>query len=160
MREANDSLKPPAEKDAPNLIDAGERRRLAALVLERRAMALAVLGERELADGRADELGTMLRNAGEPRADERARALKGWIAARAGDEKAALAGLEKATAPSMRLAYALALAKSDAARARPVMEELARRASNDAETALAHPRAAAWLRANPAGASPSTTAAR
>jgi hypothetical protein len=47
----------------------------------------------------------------------------------------------------LRLAYALALVRSkDEAKARSVIDELARRMVNDMEGALTRPRAAAWLK--------------
>ena len=148
LREATDTLRRPTDPNAPVTIDEGERRRLSAQLLETRALALASLGERELAEARADELAAQQKQSGDPREADRIRALKGWIAWRVGDDKAALAGLEKAALPSLRLAHALTLARTgDTARARSIMEQLARRATNDAESALARPRASAWLRA-------------
>jgi hypothetical protein len=84
----------------------------------------------------------------DPRAAERARALRGWIAARNHDDKSALANLSSATRPTLKMALALAIQRSgDGARARSIMEELAKQVDNDLETALSRPRAVAWLRA-------------
>ncbi len=150
LKEAKDSLARPSGAAAPPAVEEVERRRLQAELTQTRAMALAALYERELADARADEAGGQLKLAGDQHADERVKVLKVWIAFRAGDDKAALAALEKATLPSLRYAYALALARSgDMARARTIMDELARRNSVDLETALARPRAAAWLKGTP-----------
>ena len=88
-----------------------------------------------------------------PARGQKATALKGWIAARNGDDKTALGGLAQATRPTLRLAYALALTRAnDEAKARAVFDELARRMVNDLEGALTRPRAAAWLQAARRGA--------
>jgi hypothetical protein len=167
LREAQNSLKPPkpaapagaaqaASPTAPAGTRTGpipipelERRRVTTLITEMRALALASLGERALAEARVDELGGQLRALGERQSLSRLRVLRGWIAGRVGDDQAALAGLDQAAVPTMRYAYALALARTgDAARARVIMEELSRRTANDLETAISRPRALAWLRTN------------
>jgi tetratricopeptide (TPR) repeat protein len=125
-----------------------ERRRLVAESLYVRAMVLAAIGERQLAEARAEEVEQALGAALDPRAAERARALRGWIAARNHDDKSALANLSSATRPTLKMALALAIQRSgDGARARSIMEELAKQVDNDLETALSRPRAVAWLRA-------------
>ncbi len=136
-------------KEASELLanlDAWDLRQLQANVAEMRALALASLNERELAETRAEE---MRRQEVLPGGEARAKAVRGWIAYRVGDDKAAFAGLEHAVLPTLRYAYALALARNgDTARARTLMEALARRTNNDVATGLARPRAAAWLKSN------------
>ena len=83
---------------------------------------------------RADEMGVVLKLGGDPRAGKKSTALKGWIAARNGDDKAALGMLAQATRPTLRLAYALALdARRDEGKARAIFDELGRRMVNDLE---------------------------
>ena len=158
IKEATEALRHPAGETAPTpSMDVGERRRLVAQLTEVRAMALASIGERELAEARADGLAAELKLDADPRAEDRVRGLRGWIAWRLGDDPAALAALTgAATAPSLRFTLALSLARSgDGAHARSIMEELAKRGGNDLETALSRPRAAAWLKLPP----PSTASA-
>ena len=82
-----------------------------------------------------------------PRAGQKATALKGWIAARNGDDKTAIGELAQATRPTLRLAYALALVRAgDQEKARAIFDELGRRMVNDLEGALTRPRAQAWLK--------------
>ena len=141
-----------AAPDTAKLTTVVERRRLSAEAQHTSAMILGAIGERALADARADQMGAALKLAGDPRAGQKATALKGWIAARNGDDKAALGELANATRPSLRMALALAAARAgDQTRARTIMEELARRMVNDMEGALTRVRAAAWLKSRPAG---------
>jgi tetratricopeptide (TPR) repeat protein len=136
---------------AAGLTTERERQHLLAEALHVRAMVLGAIGERQLAEARADEMGAMLKLAGDAHAGRKATALKGWIAARNSDDKVALAQLAEAERPTLRMALALAAARSgDEARAHQVMEELARRAVNDLEGALTRSRAGAWLKAHPA----------
>ena len=124
-----------------------ERRRYTAAALEVRAMVLGAIGERQIADQRADEVGQVLRQAGDPRAADKATSLKGWIAARNHDDKTALVELAVAAKPTLRMALALAVMRGgDRAAAKRIMEELAKRADNDLEVALTRPRALAWLK--------------
>lgn len=148
IKEATLALRrPEGEAAGPSNFDEGERRRLGAELTAVRAMALSSIGERELGEARVEELAAQLRLAGDPRAEERVMGLRGWIAWRLGDDKAAVQLLEKASAPSLRFTYALSLARSgDATHGRAIMEELARRGGNDLDTALSRPRAAAWLK--------------
>jgi tetratricopeptide (TPR) repeat protein len=130
-------LQPPIPDD--------ERRRGSLEVLALRAMVLATVGERALAEARTAELGTALR--GHPQQAERTTSLRGWIAARNGDDKTAVIDLAVATRPTMRMALALALLRTgDTARARTIMDELGKRLENDLEGALTRPRALAWLK--------------
>ncbi len=125
-----------------------ERRRLNAELLQVRAMVLAAIGERQLAEARAEELTMALQVALDPHATERVQALKGWIAARNHDDKSALVDLGAAPRPTLRMALALAIQRSgDVPKARALMEELSKRCDNDLETALTRPRALAWLKA-------------
>jgi tetratricopeptide (TPR) repeat protein len=143
LRQANEVLN---GRDQQTITEA-ERRVLAADALEERCMVLAAVGERQTAEVRADELGTILKIDGDPNAGARAAALKGWIAARNRDDKGALAGLTSATRPTLRMALALALARAnEQPKAKVIMEELARRNENDLEGALSRTRAAAWLK--------------
>jgi hypothetical protein len=145
LRVAGDVL---AGREQQLAISEEERRNLAALALEERTMVLAAVGERQTAEARADELGALLRLEGDPQATARATALKGWVAARNRDDKAALAGLASATRPTLRMAYALALSRAnEQPKAKTIMEELARRDENDLEGALSRTRAVAWLKA-------------
>ncbi len=144
LRQANEVLAAPPGV-AP--LDEEERRRLQSEALGVRAMVLAAVGERALADARADEMAAALKLGGDARAGEKAIALKGWIAARNHDDKNALVQLALATRPTLRMALALAAHRAgDTARARQIMEELARRMENDLEGALTRPRAVAWLK--------------
>ena len=150
ISEAIVSLQPvEGEVAAPGTpLDEHERRQLKARLVEARAQALALLRERQLAEVRADELEAQLAALGDGRADERVRGLRGWMAWKNGDAKAAKAGLDKAQAPTLRLAYAQVLVEEgDKAKARAIVEELAKRSGNDLETALSRPRAQAMLRA-------------
>jgi hypothetical protein len=130
-------------------LTAEEKAKWGAELLILRALILAGIGERELAEGRAQEL-SQRGPAGRAREQE----LRGDIAARAGDGKAAAALLGQASRPTMKLALALALATgkqdADLSRARGIMEELGKRTINDLEGALTRGRAKAWLQANPA----------
>ncbi len=137
----------PAENVA--LMAETERRRLSGEAMHVRAMVLAAVGERQIAEQRADEMGVVLRLAGDPQAGRKATSLKGWIAARNGDDKSALGMLAQATRPTLRLAYALALVRANELdKARTVFDELARRMVNDMEGALTRPRAAAWVKSH------------
>jgi tetratricopeptide (TPR) repeat protein len=143
LRQAGDVLN---GRDQRTITEA-ERRDLQADALEERCMVLAAVGERQTAEVRAEELGTILRVDGNPHAADRAAALKGWIAARNRDDKGALAGLASATRPTLRMALALALVRANQQpKAKVIMEELARRNENDLEGALSRTRAAAWLK--------------
>ncbi len=134
-------------KDLQPSMSDDERRRLTGEALQVRAMVLAAVGERALAEQRADEMGLALRIAGDPRAAEKTTALRGWIAARNRDDKTALVDLAVASRPTLRMALALAATRSgDPARAKTIMEELSKRAENDLEGALTRPRAIAWLK--------------
>ncbi|HZS36480.1 MAG TPA: tetratricopeptide repeat protein [Polyangia bacterium] len=144
LRQASEVLATP---EAQAAFDDEERRHLQAEMLNVRAMVLGAVGERGLAEARADELGGLLKAALDPRATEKATALKGWIAARNHDDKTALAQLQTAYRPTLRMALALAAQRAgDVARARQIMEELSRRMENDLEGALTRPRALAWLK--------------
>ncbi|MGZ3441045.1 MAG: tetratricopeptide repeat protein [Polyangia bacterium] len=144
LRQARQALEAP---DNTAVLTEGDRRRLSGEAIHVRAMILAAIGERQLAEQRADEMGVVLKLAGDARAGQKATALKGWIAARNGDDKIALGELAQATRPTLRLAYALALVRgNDEAKARTIFDELARRMVNDMEGALTRPRAAAWLK--------------
>jgi len=124
-----------------------ERRTLYAEAVGVRAMVLAAIGERALAEQRADEMNLALRAAMDPRAADLTTALKGWIAARNRDDRTALVDLAVATKPSMRMALALAAQRSnDLPRAKSIMDELSKRYVNDLESALTRPRALAWLK--------------
>jgi hypothetical protein len=113
-------------------------------------MVLATVGERQLAEARADELGAMLNLQNDPEGPDRVTALKGWIAARNGDDKTALVALAVATRPTLRMALAMAATRAgDLGRARAILEELARRTQNNLEVALTRPRAQAWLKSQP-----------
>ncbi|MDB4971589.1 MAG: Tetratricopeptide repeat protein [Myxococcales bacterium] len=144
LRQARAALDAP---DTTSLMSETERRRLSAEALHVRAMVLGAIGERQLGEQRAEEMGVALKLAGDPHAGAKATSLKGWVAARNGDDKAALGELAQATRPTLRLAYALAMVRAkDEDKARTVIDELARRMVNDMEGALTRPRAAAWLK--------------
>jgi len=144
LRQARSALDAP---DAASILTEGERRRLSSEAIHVRAMVLAAIGERQLADQRADEMGVVLKLGGDPRAGAKSTALKGWIAARNGDDKSAVGMLAQATRPTLRLAYALALVRANQeGKSRAIFDELARRMVNDLEGALTRPRAAAWLK--------------
>lgn len=150
LRQARAALDAP---ESPALMSENERRRLSGEALHVRAMVLGAIGERQLAEARADEMGVVLKLAGDPHAGTRATSLKGWIAARNGDDKAALAELSQATRPTLRLALALATVRANnEGSARAIFEELSRRMVNDIEGALTRPRAAAWLKQHQASA--------
>jgi len=151
LSEAGQSLRQARQTlDAPEntaVLTEGDRRKFSSEAIHVRAMVLAAVGERQLAVERADEMGVALKLAGDARAGQKATALKGWIAARNGDDKTALGELAQATRPTLRLAYALALVRSgDQEKARTIFDELARRMVNDLEGALTRPRAQAWLK--------------
>jgi tetratricopeptide (TPR) repeat protein len=144
LRSAGDLL---ANKDLTLAMSDDERRALAADLLQVRAMVLAAIGERALAEAKADEMAIALQVSMDPRTAERATSLKGWIAARSRDDRSALVDLAVASRPTMRMALALAAQRSgDVARARAIMEELGKRNVNDLEGALTRPRAVAWLK--------------
>lgn len=132
-------------------LTAEERARSGAELVVLRALILSGIGERELAEERAQDLSKK-----GPAGQAREQELRGDIAARAGDGKAAAALLGQASRPTMKLALALALATgkqdADLTRARAIMEELGKRTVNDLEGALTRGRARAWLKANPAPA--------
>ena len=116
LAEAGQSLRQArAALDAPEaaaILTEGQRRPLSSEAIHVRAMVLAAIGERQLADARAEEMGVVLKLGGDPRAGQKSTALKGWIAARNGDDKSALGMLPQATRPTLRLAYALALVRA------------------------------------------------
>jgi tetratricopeptide (TPR) repeat protein len=144
LRQARQVLEAP---DNTAVLTEGQRRSLSSEAIHVRAMVLAAIGERQLAEQRADEMGVVLKLGGDARAGQKATALKGWIAARNGDDKSALGELAQATRPTLRLAYALALVRAkDEGKARSVFDELSRRMVNDLEGALTRPRASAWLK--------------
>jgi tetratricopeptide (TPR) repeat protein len=151
LAEAGQSLRQARQAlDAPEntaVLTEGDRRKFSSEAMHVRAMVLAAVGERQLAVERADEMGVVLKLAGDARAGQKATALKGWIAARNGDDKTAVGELAQATRPTLRLAYALALVRSgDQEKARAIFDELGRRMVNDLEGALTRPRAQAWLK--------------
>jgi hypothetical protein len=148
--------KPAVDKSAPTLTE-DEKARFQAEVLGLRALLLGSVGEPVIAEERAAAIEKTLRG---KLGEQRAREVRGDLAARAGDRQAVvkhLTGSQRATA---KLALALALGggkpgeQIDAARGRSLMEELAKRNVNDLETALTRARARAWLKANPAPAAP------
>jgi Tfp pilus assembly protein PilF len=142
-----------AQKETLPPISDGERRRLSPEMLQVRAMILGAVGERELAQKRADELNAQLSKQVDPQTVARVTAIRGWIAARNGDDRGALVDLAVATQPTMRMALALAAMRAgDVGRARAIMEELSKRLENDLEGALTRPRAVAWMRQNAAPA--------
>ena len=141
------------QKDAQPPLADEDRKRLVPDILQVRAMILAAVGERVLALARADELAASLGKQVDPQMAARVATLKGWIAARNGDDKSALVDLAAAAQPTMRMALALAAMRAgDSGRARAIMEELGKRLDNDLEGALTRPRALAWLRQNAAAA--------
>jgi hypothetical protein len=132
-------------------VGADDKKRLVPEILQIQAMILGAVGEPKLATARADELSALLTKQVDPRTVARTTELKGWIAARNGDDKSALVSLATATQPTMRMALALAAIRAgDAGRARTIMEELSKRLENDLEGALTRPRARSWLRQNAA----------
>ena len=87
---------------------------------------------------------------------QKTTALRGWIAARNGDDQNALIDLATAPNPTERMALALAAQRTgDLTRAHTIMEELAKRLANDIEGALTRPRAIAWLKTTPKAAAKS-----
>lgn len=127
-----------------------QRREVASEAQRVSAMILGAIGEPQLAAARAEQMGAALELAEVPRAGQQATALKGWIAARNGDDRTALGELAHATRPTLRMALALAAARAgDLPRAETIMEALAQRQVNDLEGALTRARAAAWLKAHP-----------
>lgn len=139
------------DKAAPNLTD-DEKGRFQAEATVLRALLLSSIGERELAQERAGELEKMLRGSA---GLQRAREVRGDLAARDGDRQTAVTLLEQSQRPTAKLALALALGggkpgeQIDLAKARSLMEELSKRSVNDLETALTRGRAKAWLKQNP-----------
>ena len=117
-----------------------------------RALLLSTIGERELAQERAGELEKMLRGSA---GLQRAREVRGDLAARDGDRQAVVNLLEQSQRPTAKLALALALGggkpgeQIDFAKAHALMEELSKRSVNELETALTRGRARAWLKQNP-----------
>jgi hypothetical protein len=147
LRQASTLL---AQKDV--IVSDADRKRLQPEIAALRIMILGAVGERQLAELRADELGSLLGKSAD--SASRVTALKGWIAARNGDDKTAMVDLAVAGQPTLRMALALcSLRAGDSGRARAIMEELSRRLENDLEGALTRPRALAWLRQNAAPAS-------
>jgi len=158
LRRAQEVL---ANPDNGPAISAEARRRLGAEVGQVRAMILAAVGERQLAEVRMGELLAQWKLQGDPQAEQKVAALRGWVAARNHDDKSALAQLGGATRPTLRLALALAAQRGgDGARARTIMEDLSKATENELEVALTRPRALAWLKANRgiAAAPPAATA--
>jgi tetratricopeptide (TPR) repeat protein len=144
LRVARTALEAP---DNGAVLTEGQRRGLSSEAIHVRAMVLAAIGERGLAEQRADEMGVVLKMGGDAKAGQKATALKGWIAARNSDDKTAVGELAQATRPTLRLAWALALVRGgEEGKARAVFDELARRMVNDLEGALTKPRAGAWLK--------------
>ncbi|MCS6912493.1 MAG: tetratricopeptide repeat protein [Myxococcota bacterium] len=139
--------------DGAALLSEDERVRWGTELLALRALMLVAIGEPELAEARVKEMEARLKG---PAGRQRVQELRGDLAARSGDARTAVALLDKATRPTLRLALALALAagkageQADPARARAIMEELSRRTINDLEGALSRSRARSWLKANPA----------
>ena len=139
------------DKAAPTLTE-DEKARLLAETVVLRALLLSTIGERELAQERAGELEKMLRGSA---GLQRAREVRGDLAARDGDRQGAVNLLEQSQRPTAKLALALALGggkpgeQIDIAKARTLMEELSKRSTNDLETALTRGRAKAWLKQNP-----------
>jgi hypothetical protein len=141
-----------ADKAAPTLSE-DEKGRFQAEAVVLRALLLAGVGESELAQERAGELEKMLRGSA---GLQRAREVRGDLAARDGDRQTAVNLLEQSQRPTAKLALALALGggkpgeQIDFAKARTLMEELSKRSVNELETALTRGRAKAWLKQNPA----------
>lgn len=146
-----DKDKAAVDKSAPTLSD-DEKARFQAEVLGLRALLLQSIGEPVVAEERAGLIEKTLRGGLGP---QRAREVRGDLAARAGDRQAVVKHLTGSPRATAKLALALALGggkpgeQIDAARARALMEELAKRNVNDLETALTRGRAKAWLKANP-----------
>ena len=141
IQEATASLKQATPPEGPPDLDELARRHVTAELTLSRALALALLHERALAEVKAEEHGAQLAALGERGAEEDARLLRAWIALKNGDE-AAVGALEKATAPTLRLARAQAmLQKGEKNPARVILDELAHRTTNDLDTALTRPRA-------------------
>jgi predicted Zn-dependent protease len=139
-----------AAPDAAVALNEHSRRVEEERLLSMRAMVLGAVGERVLAETRANEMVTLMREMGDPLAEPKGNRLRGWVAARDGDDKTAIKLLDGATQPTQKLALALALARAgEAVRARALMESLARTSDNDLEVGLTRPRASAWLKANP-----------
>jgi tetratricopeptide (TPR) repeat protein len=140
------------EKAAPTLTE-DEKARFQAEAMVLRALLLSGIGERELAQERAGELEKMLRGSA---GLQRAREVRGDLAARDGDRQTVVTLLEQSQRPTAKLALALALGggkpgeQIDAAKGRTLMEELSKRSVNDLETALTRGRAKTWLKQNPA----------
>jgi Trp operon repressor len=140
-----------AEKAAPTLTE-DEKNGFLAETVVLRALLLAGIGERELAHERTVELEKMLRGSD---GLQRAREVRGDLAAREGDRQAVVSLLDQSQRPTAKLALALALGggkpgeQLDIGRARTLMEELSKRVPNDLETALTRGRARAWLKQNP-----------
>jgi hypothetical protein len=139
-----------ASKETP--VPDADKRRLQPEIASLRIMILGAVGERQMAEQRADELGQLLGK----EAGNRVTALKGWIAARNGDDKTAMINLAVALQPTLRMALALcSIRAGDTGRAQAIMDELSKRLENDLEGALTRPRALAWMRQN---AAPATAA--
>ena len=139
------------EKAAPTLTP-DEQTRFAGEVLVLRALLLSAIGEREDAEERAVELEKLLRG---PAGLQRARELRGDMAAREGERHVVVKQLEQSVRATAKFALALALSggkpgeQIDVGHGRGLMEELGRRNVNDLETALTRGRARSWLKANP-----------
>jgi tetratricopeptide (TPR) repeat protein len=139
------------EKAAPTLT-ADEQTRFAGEVLVLRALLLSAIGEREDAEERAVELEKLLRG---PAGPQRARELRGDMAAREGERHVVVKQLEQSVRATAKFALALALSggkpgeQIDVGHGRGLMEELGHRNVNDLETALTRGRARSWLKANP-----------
>jgi hypothetical protein len=139
------------DKSAPTLSD-DEKARFQAEVLGLRALLLQSIGEPVVAEERAGVIEKTLRGG---LGQQRAREVRGDLAARSGDRQAVVKHLTGSPRATAKLALALALGggkpgeQIDAQRARTLMEELAKRNVNDLETALTRGRARAWLKANP-----------
>lgn len=147
---AGDAKAASADKAQPRLRE-DEKARFGAELLVLRALLLAGVGERDLAEERAAELDKMRA----PLGPQRAKELRGDLAARAGERASVVKFLEGSQRPTAKLALAFALGggkageQLDAARARTLMEELGKRTVVDLEGALTRGRARAWLKANP-----------
>jgi predicted Zn-dependent protease len=137
------------QKELP--VAEADRKRAQPEIAALRMMILGAVGERQLAEQRAEELAGLLGKT--PEAASRVTALRGWIAARNGDDKSAMVDLAVAAQPTLRMALALcAIRAGDSGRAQAIMEELSKRLENDLEGALTRPRALAWLRQSAAPA--------
>lgn len=154
--------KPAVDKSAPALTE-DEKARFQAEVLGLRALLLGSVGEPVIAEERAAAIEKTLRG---KLGEQRAREVRGDLAARAGDRQAVVKHLTGSPRATAKLALALALGggkpgeQIDAARGRSLMEELSKRNVNDLETALTRARARGWLKANPAPASPAAVDAK